>query len=75
MEVSKTDLKNWQGMPHPPAWEGGGGKILGLGGGGLPIRGRVAFATEWVSIPLHGEGRDKGMERTSGGMKFREEFK
>ena len=32
MEVSKTDLKNWQGMPHPPAWEGGG-KILGLGGG------------------------------------------
>ena len=46
-----------------------------LGGGGLPIWGGVAFAAEGVSTPLHGEGRDKGMERTSGGMKFREEFK
>ena len=74
MEVSKTDLKNWQGMPHPPAWEGGVGKILGLGRG-LPSWGGVAFAAEGVSTPLHGEGRNKGMERTSGGMKFREEFK
>ena len=74
MEVSKTDLKNWQGMPHPPAWEGGGVKFQDWGGG-LPIWGGVAFAAEGVSTPLHGEGRDKGMERTSGGMKFREEFK
>lgn len=51
MEVSKTDLKNWQGMPHPPAWEGGRGKILGLGGGVTDL-GRGCFCGGGGQYPI-----------------------